>query len=185
MAAITVWTKQHESVLDTLERTGRYTVKRAFIEAELREDAPLVLAVYDWLVANGPDAGRRPAEGAYPVWVSFRRETAMLPEPGRVLLELEVEESTVTRVNIAKWGAMLNYAYLPADAADGRRHQRETERRGISDTEACLSRFYPELKAEIQQSWHRLFDPAVRLGSDEDYGNLWEIRREWIRNVIR
>ena len=103
----------------------------------------------------------------------------------RLGLELEVEESAITRVNIAKWGAMLNYAYLPADAADGRRHQRETERRGISDTEACLSRFYPELKAEIQQSWHRLFDPAVRLGSDEDYGNLWEIRREWIRNVIR
>ena len=44
MAAMTVWTKQHVSVLDTLEREGRYVAKRRNIAIDAGEDAGIVFA---------------------------------------------------------------------------------------------------------------------------------------------
>lgn len=61
MEKITVWTKQHKAVLETLERDGRYVAKRQFVEYENEDCAPLVLEVYDWLVKNGPNASQKAA----------------------------------------------------------------------------------------------------------------------------
>ena len=71
MATITVWTKQHKAVLETLEREGRYVTKRQFVRYENEDCADLVLEVYDWLVQHGPNAAQKPADADYPVWVSF------------------------------------------------------------------------------------------------------------------
>lgn len=185
MGNIRVWTKQHGSVLDELEATGRYTVRREYVEMDLQEHAPLVLEVYDWLARHGPDAANRPADVELPVWVSYACETAMRLSGGTVLLELELPAERVTPVNIAKWGAILNYSYLPADDADARRHRALLEQYGVSDAKAYMTQFYPELRREIVESWERLFDEGVRLGSDACYGNLWEIRKEWVKQITR
>ena len=123
MAKITVWSKQHENVWKVLQETGRYTVKREYIIKDLKEHSELVLDTYEWLVKNGPDYGNKPADVEFPVWVSFRQDATMLPEKGRVILELEIEESLITRVNFTKWGMILNYSYIPADKADEKRHK--------------------------------------------------------------
>ena len=149
MAKITVWSKQHENVWKVLQETGRYTVKREYIIKDLKEHSELVLDTYEWLVKNGPDYGNKPADVEFPVWVSFRQDATMLPEKGRVILELEIEESLITRVNFTKWGMILNYSYIPADKADEKRHkdccrewrcrcrpERQSSRRG-----ACRGRF--------------------------------------------
>lgn len=185
VARITVWTKQHQSVWDTLEREGRYIARREFIEKDLQEHAELVLQVYDWLVAHGPDRANRPPDVEYPVWVSYARETTMLPSPGTVILELELEERLITPVHIGKWGSILNYSYIPADAADAKRHERLLADYGVSDAKAFMSQFYPAIKREIVASWDRLFDDAVTLGNGSKYGNIWEVRREWVKQVIR
>ena len=52
MSNITVWTKQHENVLKELETTGRYIAKREYIRMDLKEQAPVVLEAYDWLVKH-------------------------------------------------------------------------------------------------------------------------------------
>ena len=184
MGKIKVWTRQHRSVLETLQREGRYRARREFIRMDLQEHAELVLEVYDWLVRNCPDAANRPADVEYPVWVSFRRDATMLPDENTVILELELEETQITRVNIAKWGAMLNYSYLPADEADHKRHQKLLRDYGVSDVKAFMTRFYPEIKQEIMSSWPRLFDDGVQLGNDLCYGTIWEVKREWITAVI-
>ena len=108
----------------------------------------------------------------------------MLQSPDTVILELEVEEALLTWINVAKWGAINNFSYLPADEADDRRHRKQMQELGISDAEACLSRFYPELRQEICQSWQRLFDDRVQMGGRAVYGLLWELRRSWVRRVI-
>ena len=97
MAKITVWSKQHENVWKVLQETGRYTVKREYIIKDLKEHSELVLDTYEWLVKNGPDYGNKPADVEFPVWVSFRQDATMLPEKGRVILELEIEESLITK----------------------------------------------------------------------------------------
>lgn len=182
MAEITVWTKQHRNVLEILERDGRYTARRAYIDLDLEECAPLVLEVYDWLAARLPG---RPEDAEYPVWVSYTGEAVMLPSPGTVILELRVPEERVVPVNIEKWGAMLNYSYIPRDAQDARRHRRMLEDYGVSDAKAYLTQFYPQIKREIIDSWDRLFDDTVLFGSAAAYGTVWEVRREWITDIRR
>lgn len=182
MEPIHVWTKQHRSAVETLRKTGRYTAKRAFIQADLQDCAPLVLTPYDWLAGHMP-AGSRPADAEYPVWLSFENDAAMLPDEHSAVLELRVDPAAVTRINIAKWGAILNYAYLPADPEDGARHAALLRARGISGVRAVMSRFYPELRREIVDSWDRLFDDRVQLGNDYAYGVIWEIKQEWIVRI--
>ena len=182
METITVWTKQHQNVLEILERTGRYTAKRAYIDLDLQECAPLVLEVYDWLAAHLPG---RPGDAEYPVWVSYTGEAVMLPSPGTVILELRLPRHRITPVNIEKWGAMLNYSYIPQDSQDARRHRKLLEDYGVSDAKAYLTQFYPQIKREIIGSWDRLFDDSVILGSTAAYGTIWEVRKEWIQSIAR
>lgn len=185
MPCVSVWTKQHESVADTLARTGRYTAKREYVVKDLEEHAALVLEVYDWLTAHTPGESVRPPDAEYPIWVSPSREAVMLPSPHTVILELSVEPTLITKVNIGKWGAMLNYAYIPADEADAKRHRKLLEDCGVSDAKAYMSRFYPQIKQEIVKSWDRLFDDAILLDNDSWYGNLWEVKREWVTRILR
>lgn len=180
---VTVWTKQHENVVRELEENGRYIVQKEYIIKDLGEHAPLVLEVYDWLVRHSPAAAQKPEDVQYPVWVSFERETTMLPSQGTVMLELTLAPALITAVNVAKWGAMLNYSYIPADVQDAERHRELLAQYGISDTKAYMSQFYPQIKREITKSWSRLFDDTILLGSDIKYGNIWEIKREWVMQI--
>lgn len=185
MEKITVWTKQHKAVLETLEREGRYVAKRQFVEYENEDCAPLVLEVYDWLVKNGPNASLKPQDADYPVWVSFSREGTYLPQEHSVMLELSLDPKLITPIHVAKWGMILNYSYIPKDIEDAKRHQKLLQDYHTSDTQAYMSRFYPEIKREIIESWDRLFDDSIEVNSNQKYGTIWEIRKEWITNVIR
>ena len=55
---------------------------------------------------------------------------------------------------------------------------------GLSDAKVCMFHFYPELKQEITDSWQRLFDPSVSAGNDSCYGTVWELRKEWLVQVL-
>ena len=59
------------------------------------------------------------------------------------------------------------------------------EQYGTSDAQAYMSRFYPHIKRNIIESWSRLFDDSIILGSSKCYGNIWEVRKEWISEIIR
>ena len=185
MGKISVWTKQHENVLKILESEGRYIAKREYIVMDLQEHANLVLEAYEWLVKNGPDAKNRPEDVEFPVWVSFEKEATMMPSEGTVILELEVEESWITHVNIAKWGTILNYGYIPVDEKDATRHRQLLKDYGTNDAKAYMSQFYPQIKREIRESWNRLFDPSILVGNTSEYGNLWEVKKEWVKQVIQ
>lgn len=183
MPSIPVWTKQHTAVYAQLQTQGRYTAKRSYIQLDLQEKAPLVLEVYDWLVRHHPQVQSRPADAEYPIWVSFAGEATMLPSLGSVVLELRVPQDLITPIHIAKWGTILNYSYIPLDETDDRRHQNLLQEYSISDPQAYMSQFYPQIKREITDSWPRLFDSNILLNSNAAYGTIWEIKKEWIANA--
>lgn len=186
MDKITIWTKQNENVVKELERTGRYTAKKEYILKDLDRHAYLVLEVYDWLVKNTPNTFRKPYDAEYPIWVSLKKEATMLPSAGTVILELKLDPSLITMINIDKWGTILNYSYIPKDKQDAENHRQLLEQYGVSsDTKAYMSQFYPQIKRKIIDSWSRLFDDSIILGNDERYGNIWEVRKEWITQIIR
>lgn len=182
---ITVWTKQHRAVLETLERDGRYVAKKRYVEYENEDCAPLVLEVYDWLVKNSPNREQKPDDADYPVWVSFSKEGTYLPQESSVMLELSIDPGEITPIAVAKWGTILNYSYIPKDREDAIRHQKLLEDYRTSDTQAYMSPFYPEIKREIIASWSRLFDDRIKMNSDQKYGTIWEIRAEWITAIIK
>lgn len=109
----------------------------------------------------------------------------MLPSPDMVIMELELDPSIITKVDIFKWGTILNYSYIPTDEQDKKRHKDILTLYSISDTAAYMSQFYPDIKRKIINSWNRLFYDSITLGSNECYGNIWEIRKEWITRILR
>lgn len=187
MGMIKVWTKQHENVIKELKNTGRYIAKKEYIIMDLQEHADIVLEAYQWLTKNGPDINNKPEDVEFPVWVSFSRDSTMLLSEKTIILELELEESLITKIDIIKWGMILNYAYLPENESDENRHKKLLEDHRISDTQAYMSQFYPQIKREIIESWKRLFyyDKNIKKNNSEYYGNIWEIKEKWIREIIK
>lgn len=181
MDTIRVWTKQHKSVWEDLKRNGIYhaTAERIF----RNDDALLMKDAYNWLARSIPNSGTRPQGAAYPIWLAFSHEGTMILTPDTVLLELEIQPELMTRINIAKWGTILNCSYLPLDDSDARRHQQLLRDYGTNDVTACTTPFYPQIRRENQASWLRLFDDSIQVGSPECYGTIWEVRKEWVRNV--
>lgn len=183
MAKVTVWTRQHENVWKVLQESGRYIARKEYIEMENQEDTGIVLRAYDWLASHGPNLSGKPADVQYPVWISLTQESKMPPEQGNVILELSIEEADITRINITKWSMILNYSYIPLSEADAKQHRALLEMYGTNDVKAVMTSFYPEIKREITDSWSRLFDDSVVVGNDLVYGTVWELRKEWVREV--
>lgn len=182
MRLISVWTKQHEAILSQLAQTGRYVAKREDILKN--EDSQLLEPSYNWLAQHMPQE-HRPPDADYPIWLSLYADNTRLPSPNTITLELELDESLMTRINVAKWGTITNFSYLPRDDNDAARHNRLLESYGISDAKACMTQFYPALKREIESSWNRLFDDRVQLGDPFCYGLIWEVKKEWIKEISR
>ena len=109
----------------------------------------------------------------------------MLQGENDVILELEVNEEDITPVNVTKWGMILNYSYIPLNDGDAKRHREKMEMYGTNDVEAVMSQFYPELRREITDSWMRLYDDSVVVGNNLKYGNIWEIKKEWVTDIKR
>lgn len=181
---VTVWTRQNRKILRDLEERGRYLAGKRYIQADMADTAPLVMVTYDWLAGHAPNVHLRPADAEYLIWVSFKRDATMLPDETTVILELSLDPAIIAPININKWGTILNYSYIPANEEDLARHREVLRMYGISDAEACMTQFYPQIKKEIMDSWDRLFDPEILLGSTAEYGTIWEVRKEWVKNVI-
>lgn len=176
-------TSQHKSVLETLVNTGRYVLDPEFVCNELRDDdtnRSLVLEPYNWLASAMPTRDVKPADAEYPVWLSLNTASNYPAADDGVIIELEIPDEFVAMISVEKWSRILDYRYIPADAADERRHLEMMAAYGVSDTQACMSNFYPDLKRDIMASWSRVFDVAD-TPDEMCYGLVWELRKEWIK----
>lgn len=181
-----VWTRQHESVLQKLNDDGRYVMETKNVSLDMPEYKHIMMEVYSWLANNMPNKHLKPQDADLPIWVVLKNDAAMLPSDGTILLELEVDESSLCYVNINKWGMILNYSYIPIDENDDKRHTKLLKQYNISDTKAYMSNFYPIIKNEIRNSWIRLFDDNVLINEGREcYGLIWEIKKEWIIEVTK
>ena len=184
MSDITVWTKQNAAVIDQLRAKGRFTADIRYIRRELEDTAEIMLYIYRWLSDHIPITAVRPEDASFPIWVSFERDATMMPEPGYVILELSVETDQIAAIDILKWTKITNYSYIAADEEDESEHNRLLAETGADNARAVMTRFYPELRNKIILSWNRLFDPPSRPGDPGTYGLIWEVRSEWIKEII-
>lgn len=176
-----VWTKQSSIVGEILQNEGRYVAKRKFVKR--RDENEFLVQVYDWLAMNHPGRKTAPPDAEYPVWVSLAEEATMMLTEGTVLLELEIPDELITMINVVKWTNITNRMYIAADEQDAKRHREMMDSFRQSDATAFQSNFYPHLKKEIMDSWVRLFDPKIGNPNGLCYGNVWELRKEWLVKV--
>lgn len=180
---INIFTKQHINVLNILNNEGRYVAKRQYAANELDDQQKIMWKVYDWLACNIPDQSSRPDDAEMPIWVSYGRETTMRNTQDFVILEFEIDKSLLTKINISKWGAIMNYSYIPRNEQDRSRHEKLLSDYCTNDAKCLMTDFYPHIKSEIINSWSRLFDDSVILEGTGYYGILWELKKEWLKNV--
>lgn len=178
-----VWTKQHKDVLKILEETNRFVCNKQYVLNDLEEHAFLMLEAYDWLVNNNPRLNEKHDDSHYPIWLSLSKDDTMLISDDFVIIEMEVDEKLINYIDINKWTRILNYSYIPINKEDELEHQKLLTLYNISDAQAYMSQFHPIIKKKIINSWNRLFDSSVSLGSDKKYGNIWEVKKEWIIKI--
>ena len=87
-----------------------------------------------------------------------------------------------------KWDYVLNRIYLPDDEEDEKVYKQHLKDIGVSNGfEFFQGRYkgmYPEEEARIRESWKRAF----RIDKWTIFnvcGNIWEIKREWVKRIIK
>ena len=183
---ILAWTRQVPQVWDEIQQTGRYLVLEEYVRAKNAEISDYYIELYRWFTEEARKRIDMPEEARFPIWLALCEEQRLAPASDTISLTLELPESSVMIVDYDKWGYRVNHWYVPLDADDERAHNEELERYGIGNEAALITgqqgNFYPALKRKIQASWSRVFDPP-NPRMDLNVGTIWEIRREWVKDV--
>ena len=184
---VRLWTRQNKNILEELEEDGVYRVKKEYILEKMDTIADYYLNLYEWYARNAAEIVSKPEGAEYPIWLSTTSDMMLQPIDGTVVLEIEVDRKRVIFTDLNKWGYVVNYFYLPTDPEDEERHNKELERFGIGDESSLImgdkGNFYPLLKNKIMKSWERLFEPFDEK-STVSQATLWEIRKEWVVDII-
>jgi len=183
-----LFTCQNKKSLDELEREGRFTNKRRYINEHLEDEAPMILKVYDWFVDAASKRVKKPEDVEYQVWCAVSASACMKPEKNEVVYILEVPDEEVIYFSSLKWDYILNYHYVPENEKDLERYTKEIEAKGFANTyEFLVGRYagkYPTEEWEIRESWSRVFD-IPKWNPLEVQANLWEIKKEWVKKILR
>jgi len=177
--SITVWTGQSPVVLKTLNETGRYIVRKSYVDQKYKETAWIFQEAYQYLSNAVQSFLPRPADAESPVWV-YRDAKYIYTAPDTHILTLSVPRSRIFLFSQKRWNRIQNLSYLGSDSQDEDAFEKWLRERGITDDLAIFSTpYYPLEKRAVMKSWDRLFDndPSCDTGKQ---GMTWELLDEWI-----
>lgn len=86
------WTRQVSEILEELQETGVYRVKREYIEKKNDTIADFYIELYEWYTREARRYIEIPPELRYPVWLSTSEDNMLQPVENTVILELEIPE---------------------------------------------------------------------------------------------
>lgn len=181
---ITMWTGQTEIVMQTLSETGRYVVKRSYVEQKYKETAWVFQEAYQYLSQCAEGLIPRPEDAESPIWV-YKSVHHIYGGEGMNYLELEVPKNRLITFDTRNWNRILNLNYVGKTVHEEEEFQKWLEKRGIRDNFAIFSTpFYPAEKQEIKKSWSNLLQIPVE---EDEYtqGMIWELKKEWIKRECR
>lgn len=184
---ITLYSPQAEVVIDTLERDGICFSRREYVKQKYGESAPIFLAAYDWFVHEASGYVPRPENAEYPYWAFMDPKSVDTSAGNRVLtLHVPIEEAVF--FDMYDWSRILCLQYMGKNEAEEKEFRRMLSDYGINrECDVVLTRFYPELKAQVLESWKRLFrfHRAVAAGDlsglQSVQAGLWCLKKEWLR----
>ena len=185
---VKLYTRQNDKTLAQLERDGRILNRRAYVRLHFGDMAQHYLDSYDWFTGEAAKRVPKPADAEASIWCSISPNNCLKPIPGTVVYVLEVPRDQVIYFDEAKWDYVLNRIYLPADEADRAAYKKYLKALGVQNGfEFFQGRYkgmYPQEMERIRESWKRVFE-IDNWTIFNVCGNIWEIRREWVRQIVR
>ncbi len=185
---VRLYTRQNDKTLYQLERDGRIINQRAYVEMHFGDIAPLFMESYDWFTKEAAKRVAKPDDVHAPIWCSISADNCLKPIPGTIVYVLEAPEENVMYFDDVKWDYVLNRIYLPKDEEDAAAYKQHLEDIGVANGfEFFQGRYkgkYPEEERKIRESWLRCFE-IDNWTIFNVCGNLWEIRKEWVKKVVR
>lgn len=185
---VRLYSRQNEKTLAQLERDGRIINSRTYVRLHFGDMAEHYLESYDWFTEEASRRVPRPADVQASIWCSISVENCLRPIPGTVVYVLEVPRDKVIYFDEEKWDYVLNRVYIPKDEADRAAYREHLRAMGIqSGFEILQGRWrgqYPQEEQRIRESWKRVFE-IDNWTIFNVCGNIWEIRKEWIRRIVR
>jgi hypothetical protein len=198
LAPLTLWTIQHESVLEGLERDG-------VIRASPSRADPDYRAAYCWLAQRLADTCGAPPHGVeMPIWAwqqyaRVDRAKPDLTEAGHlesgesgVCLEIVLPRQSVLLSDFTKWHFVLGGNYLPLSEAENEFFESQCFAQGI-DLGLPKGELPREIQDRIERSWERIFD----LDNPDEWVSIgprsarsiqavfWELKIGDVKEVIR
>lgn len=176
---ITMWTGQTSVVMDEIKRTGRYMVKKEYVNHKYGESAWIFQEAYQYLAVKAENMIERPKGAESPVWV-YREAGQIFGGKDVHYLKLCIPANKLILFDSRKWNRILNLNYIGKDEKDEETFEQRMRSRGIHDMLKIFSTgYYPMEKREVKKSWDRLFGDN---NIEEAYlqGMTWEICEEWI-----
>lgn len=185
---VRLYTRQNDKTLYQLERDGRIINQRAYVEMHFGDIAPLFMESYDWFTKEAAKRVAKPDDVHAPIWCSISADNCLKPIPGTIVYVLEAPEENVMYFDDVKWDYVLNRIYLPKDEEDAAAYKQHLKDIGVANGfEFFQGRYkgkYPEEERKIRESWLRCFE-IDNWTIFNVCGNLWEIRKEWVKKVVR
>lgn len=185
---VRLYTRQNDKTLQELESTGRLLNRKVYVRLHFGTYWEFYMNAYDWFTETASKIIPKPEDAELPIWCSISKENCLKPIPGTVVYVLEVPKEKVIYFDESRWDYVLNDHYIPADDADAAAYAKHLDDIGVSDgfqfIHGKYKGFYPEEEQRIRESWQRVFE-ITDWSIFKVCGNLWEIRREWVKKVIR
>ncbi len=143
--------------------------------------------MYKWFVEAAEKKVPRPDEVEFPVWCSISEENMLRPTVDEIVYVLEVDKADVIYFDGSKWDYVLNHHYIAKDENDALEYARELEIKGFDNSFSFInektSRFYPQERKKVMDSWHRIFE-IEKWDIFKVQANIWEIKAEMIKDIL-
>ena len=186
---ITLYTAQTDAVVQALERDGVCFSREEYVKKKYEESSRIFTTAYSWFVSQAVSYVPRPEGAEYPYWV-FAEKCRVDRSGGGHLLELRVPREEAVFFDLYDWNRILQLGYIGDTAEEEKAFCRDLEQRGIWESDAVLSAFYPEQKRQIMESWKKLFRFHEQIRDGRACGvrgvqaALWCLKKEWVQREV-
>lgn len=188
MQTVRLYTRQNDKTLSMLDHRGRIINNPLYVRLHLGPDADLFLDAYSWFTQEAARRCPKPADVTAPIWCSISEAYCMRPIPGTVIYVVEVPREQVIYFDNLRWDYVLNRIYLPRDPADQNAYEQHIKTLGLNAPWEIYQKYrgvFPEEEKKIRDSWQQCFNvDEDRLDIYRHSGNIWEIKKEWIKRIV-
>lgn len=187
---IILYTSQRKQILNILEEYNIYFPKIKYIKEKYGEVSHAFLYAYTWFRKYASKIVPPPEHSESAVW-TFCEKEYVSKYPDSNILKLLVPISEVIFFKMSDWNKILNYKLIPDNELEEKSFEKKLQLNGIGyEGDIFLKPYYPALKKEVINSWHKLFkyDASIKNGIIPNFsdlqGAIWKIKYDWIQEVF-